>query len=289
MNLLVRINLALAIAFAVAAVAVGFACSSMLQANAKREVLREAGIMMDSARATRAYTAEEIGPLIDAQMTHKFLPQSVPSYGATQDFLKLHELHPEYSYKEAALNPTNLRDRAMDWESDLIQQFRNNPQTRELVGERNTPVGRSLYLARPIRVEQACLVCHSQPAAAPVALVERYGGNNGFGWLAQEVVAAQVVSVPLSSATASADLVLRSVMVWIGIILVGALLIVNAFLYFLVIRPVKRIASVADELSMGNLAAGDCPTVGSTELAGLARSFNRMRASLEKAMKLLES
>jgi hypothetical protein len=34
MNLLVRINLALALAFALAALAVGWACSSMLQANA---------------------------------------------------------------------------------------------------------------------------------------------------------------------------------------------------------------------------------------------------------------
>ena len=163
MNLLVRINLALAIAFVVAAVAVGFACSTMLQANARREVMREAGIMMDSALATRAYTAEEIGPLINAQMTHTFLPQSVPSYGATQDFLKLHERHPEYSYKEAALNPTNLPDRATDWESDVIQQFRNNPQSREIVSERDTPVGRSLYLARPIRVDAACLTYHSVP------------------------------------------------------------------------------------------------------------------------------
>jgi hypothetical protein len=60
MNLLVRINLALALAFALAALAVGWACSSMLQANAKRESLREAGLMMDSALSMRAYTSEEI-------------------------------------------------------------------------------------------------------------------------------------------------------------------------------------------------------------------------------------
>ncbi|MEJ1962607.1 MAG: DUF3365 domain-containing protein [Gammaproteobacteria bacterium] len=288
MNLLIRINLALAIAFIAAAVAVGFACSSMLQANARSEVMRDAGIMMDSALATRAYTTDEIRPLIVAQASKKFLPQSVPSYGATQEFLKLHERHPEYAYKEAALNPTNLRDRATDWESDLIQRFRNNPQTHEIVGERDTALGRSLFLARPIRVEPECLGCHSVPASAPAPLLALYGPNNGFGWQPNEVVAAQVVSVPFAQAQADANLVLRGVMVWIAIILIGALLIVNAILYFLVVRPVKQIAGVADELSTGNLAAGDCPVVGSTELAGLARSFNRMRASLEKAMKLLE-
>ena len=127
MNLLVRINLALTTAFALAAVGVGASCYSMLQGNAKREALREAGLMMDSALSMRAYTSEEIVPLLNAQMAKDFLPQSVPSYAATQNFLKLRAHHPEYAYREATLNPTNLRDRAADWEGDLVQQFRNDP------------------------------------------------------------------------------------------------------------------------------------------------------------------
>jgi protein-histidine pros-kinase len=56
----------------------------------------------------------------------------------------------------------------------------------------------------------------------------------------------------------------------------------------LVVRPVRRIATVADELSVGKADAGDFPPASGPELAGLTRSFNRMRTSLEKAMKLLE-
>ena len=85
--------------------------------------------MMDSALSMRAYTSEEIVPLLSAQMAKDFLPQSVPSYAATQNFLKLREHHPEYAYREATLNPTNLRDRATDWEADIVQQFRNDPHT----------------------------------------------------------------------------------------------------------------------------------------------------------------
>ncbi len=288
MNLLVRLNLALILAFALATLAVGYACSSMLQANAKREVLREAGLMMDSALATRAYTAEEILPLLSTQMKSEFLPQTVPFYAATQNFLKLREGHPEYSYKEAALNPTNPRDRAMDWEADLIQQFRNDAQTHEIIGERDTPTGKSLYLARPIRVAADCLGCHSLPTSAPATLLARYGGNNGFGWQDHEVVGAQVISVPFASATANADRVLRSIMTSIVVILTAALLIVNCVLYFLIVRPVRRIVSIADELSLGNMSAGEFPVRGSAELAALVRSFNRMRASLDKALKLLE-
>lgn len=289
MNLLVRINLILGAALGIAALALGYGCWSLLQANARHEVLREAGLMMDSALATRSYTSSEIVPLLQSRVKTEFLPQSVPFYAATQNFLKLREQHPEYSYKEATLNPTNLRDRATDWEADLIQQFRNDSKTREIVGERDTPVGRSLYLARPIHAETECLVCHSTPASAPEALVARYGSHNGFGWQANEVVGAHVVSVPVANATAAADLVFRSITAWIVAVLAVCMLVVNAIVYFLVVKPVRRISHIAEELSVGNASAGDFPAGGGAELTALARSFHRMRTSLEKAMKLLES
>jgi protein-histidine pros-kinase len=288
MNLLVRINLVLVLAFVLAALAVGWACSAMLQENARQETLREAGLMMDSALSMRAYTSAEIVPLLHAQMQTEFLPQSVPSYAATQNFLHLHQKHPEYAYKEATLNPTNLQDRAMDWESDLIQQFRNDEHRAEIVGERDTPTGRSLYLARPIRAEAECLVCHSLPAAAPPTLIARYGSNNGFGWQTHEVIGAQVVSVPLAAASANASRIFRGVMRSIAAILVGTLLIVNLVLYLVIVRPVRRMAAIADEVSLGNMAAGEFPARGSAELTDLARSFNRMRTSLAKALKMLE-
>ncbi len=289
MNLLVRINLILGATLAIAALALGYGCWSLLQVNAKHQAMREAGLMMDSALATRSYTSTEILPLLQSRGQSEFLPQSVPFYAATQNFLKLREQHPQYSYKEAALNPTNLRDRATDWEADLVQQFRNDSQAREIVGERDTPLGRSLYLARPIRAETQCLACHSTPASAPAALVARYGSDNGFGWQANEVVGAHVVSVPVTSATAAADLVFRSITAWIVVVLVVCMLVVNAIVYFLVVRPIRRMSHIAEELSVGNASAGDFPATGGVELTALARSFNRMRTSLEKTMKLLES
>jgi len=63
--------------------------------------------------------------------------------------------------------------------------------------------------------------------------------------------------------------------------------VVNAILYLLIVRPVRRIAAIADELSLGNLAAAEFPTGGSPELRALTSSFNRMRTSLSKALRLL--
>ena len=289
MNLLVRINLVLGATLALAALALGYGCWSLLQVNAKHQVLREASLMMDSALATRSYTSSEILPLLESRVKTEFLPQSVPFYAATQNFLKLREQHPEYAYKEATLNPTNLRDRATDWEADLIQQFRNDSKNREIIGERDTPTGQSWYLARPIRAEAECLECHSSPTSAPMALIARYGRDNGFGWAQNEVVGAHIVSVPLTHATAAADLVFRSITAWIVVVLVVAMLVVNVVVYLLVVRPIRRISTIAEELSTGNASAGDFPAGGGEEISALTRSFDRMRTSLQKAMKMLEA
>jgi HAMP domain-containing protein len=288
MSLLTRINLALGAVFIVAALTAGYVCRSILEANAQREVFAEAGLMMDSALAIRDYTANEILPLLSERIQSEFPPQSVPFYAATQNFLRLRARHPEYMYKEATLNPMNPRDRAADWESDIIQRFRGDAHAREMVGERDTPMGKSLYLARPIRNEAQCSTCHSNPSAAPRTLIARYGSDNGFGWQDQEVVGAQIVSVPFANAAANADRAFQAFMISLASVFVAVFLVVNAVLYLLVVRPVRQIARVADRLSLGDMSAEDFSRRGATEIASLIRSFNRMRKSLEKALQLLE-
>lgn len=289
MNLLVRINLALGVIFVLGALITGLACRAVLRANAERELIAQAGLMLDSALGIRDYTESEILPLLHAQMQSEFLPQSVPFYAATQNFLRLHRTHPQYSYKEATLNPTNPRDRATDWEADIIQRFRNDPTTREFAGERDTPLGRSLYLARPIRVETGCLSCHSLPAVAPSTMIARYGESNGFGWQAGDVIGAQIVSVPSASAEASARSAFRAFLASLGAVFVALLVVVNAVLYLVVVRPLRRMAQIADRVSVGDSAAPQFPATGGAEIAALGSSFNRMRISLDKAVKLLES
>ena len=56
------------------------------------------------------------------------------AYAATEVFNDLHRRYPDYSYKEATLNPTNLQDRATGWEADLIYRFRNKPDQTEYTG-----------------------------------------------------------------------------------------------------------------------------------------------------------
>lgn len=287
MNLLLRLNVVLLIAFALAGWAAREVCASLQQADARRETLATAGLMLDSALASRAYTAHEIDPLLVAQMQEKFLPQSIPFYAATQTFAALRKLHPAFTYAEATLNPTNPRDRATDWESDVINQFRNHPTSQQIRGERATPMGRSLFLARPIRAQPECLGCHGLASAAPATLLARYGRDNGFGWQPNEVIGAQIVSVPLADALEGARGVFAGVATAIVVMLVVLLAVINAAVYWTIVRPLRQMARHADEVSLGRTSDVSFASRRGDEIGALGEAFERMRKSLDKAMKML--
>ncbi len=262
----------------------------MLDENAKQETLRNAGLMMESALSVRGYTVKQVKPLLVAQLATTFLPQTVPAYAATEIFNNLHAKYPDFRYKEATLNPTNPRDRAADWESDIVQKFRGDESVKELVGERETPTGRMLYIARPITIsDPACLACHSVPAAAPPSMIKIYGDSNGFGWKHMETVGAQVVSVPMSLPLANAQHTFKTFMLSLGGIFLATFVVLNIMLSSLIIQPISRMSAAADKVSTGDFEVPEFPASGGDEIGVLASSFNRMRRSLEKAIKLIES
>jgi len=288
MRLTTRFNLVLFAIFSLGLAIAGYISYTVLHKHAREEVLSHAGMMMEAAMAIRGYTVKQIRPLLTLQMKREFLPQSVPSYAATQNFKAVRERYPEYTYKEAALNPTNPNDHATDWETDIIQAFRNDTETRELSGERMTPTGESLYYARPIKIaDKNCLTCHSTADAAPETMIKLYGDSNGFGWQLNEVVGSQIVSVPLSVPLAKAQKEFMIFMASLIVIFVVLFIVINIMLSQIVVKRVRAMANVADDISTGHMEVQEFTVDGKDEIADLSRSFNRMRLSLEKAMKML--
>ena len=289
MKLLTKFNLILIALFGAGSILIAFAAYEFLMQNARSQVVQQAELMIESARSTRQYTSNELAPLLETLPAHKtrFLPETIPFYAATVTFDYLRKQYPEYSYKEAALNPSNLRDRAVDWEADLINYFRNNAGEKELVGERDTPSGRMLYIARPIVAEQGCLECHSLPAEAPPAILQTYGSVNGFGWKANETVAAQIVSVPMAVPVQIAHSAFRTLVICLVLGFVISVAAIDAAIVFLVIRPVRKLSNMADRISTGDMSLPELPVHGRDEIAALTASFNRMFVSLQKAFRLL--
>jgi HAMP domain-containing protein len=289
MKLLAKFNLILIALFGAGSILIAFTAHQFLMRNARSQVVQQAELMIESARSTRQYTANQLAPLLETVPAHqtRFLPETIPFYAATVTFDYLRKQYPDYSYKEAALNPSNLRDRAVDWEADLINYFRNHPVEKELSGERETPTGRLLYIARPIVADQACMECHSQPSEAPPAIVQAYGSVNGFGWKPNETVAAQIVSVPMAVPIQIANAAFRTLIVYLVVGFFVSVAAIDAAMLLLVIRPVRRLSEMADRISTGDMSVPELPAHGSDEIAGLTASFNRMFVSLQKAFRLL--
>jgi HAMP domain-containing protein len=290
MRLLPKFTLIFLVVYGSGLALAAYFAEQFLNENAHDQVLGQARLMMESASATRTYTSEQIKPVIQqsAMNSMTFIPQTVPSYSAITNFGYLRKKYPDYTYREPALNPTNPRDRAMDWEADVILTFRNFGERVEANNIRDTPDGKMLWLARPIRSPAKCLECHSTPDAAPSSLIATYGPSNGFGWKADEVVAAQIVQVPMRVPEQIASKAFRSLMTYLGLVGIATLVMLNVALQAFVVRPVARLSLLADRISKGDLESTELPLKGSDEIAELAASFNRMKLSLAKALRMLE-
>ncbi len=144
-------------------------------------------------------------------------------------------------------------------------------------------MGRSLYLARPIRAQPECLSCHGLATAAPATLITRYGHDNGFGWQANEVIGAQIVSVPFADAVEGARRLFSGVN---GRDRGGAggaaghASIVT--LYWVIVRPYSRMTRQADEVSLGQASGVTFASERTMRSGHSAEAFERMRKSLER-------
>jgi protein-histidine pros-kinase len=245
---------------------------------------------MEAALSSRTYTVNQVKPLLETHMKYEFLPQTVPAYAATEQFNELRKKHPDYSYKEATLNPTNPRNRAADWEADVVNMFRNSPATcrsdrraRHARGAaRSTCRGRSR--SRTSRASTA--TARSKPR--PKTMLDLYGNANGFGWKMEEVIGAQIVSVPMTVPIERARSTFRTFMGSLAAVFVAIFVLLNLMLYTMVIRRVTHLAGIADQVSLGNLDAGEFKAHSKDEIGVLTEAMGRMKASLVQAMKMLE-
>jgi len=288
MGLRLKFNLVLIVVFLAGFAAAGAISRQLLQENARDEVIRDARLMMEAAVSVRTYTVEQIRPHLIKQMEEVFLPQTVPAFAATQAISHLRKKYNEYSYKEATLNPTNPLNRTTDWEADLVNRFRNSTDVQEIVAERQSSTGRSLFIAKPIQISNpACLQCHSTPSAAPPTMLKVYGEANGFGWKHNEIVGAQVVTVPMDVPLQKADRAFTTFMGSLAAVFVAVFIVLNIMLSWLIVRPIRRMSEAADKISTGDFGEPEFNEKGKDEVAVLGSSFNRMRRSLEKAMQMI--
>ena len=266
----------------------GGAVYRLWQNNASAGVVRDAQRMMDVAIAVRGYTIDNIKPHLDPLLDRHFLPETVPAFAATETLNRLAAKQPGYSYKEATLNPTNLRNKPTDWERDVVERFRAQPDTPELSGEVSLPQGDIFYVARPIRSPTRPAWPATARRRRTASLIAKYGPN-GFGWQFNEVIGAQVVAVPMAVPQAKAKHLFVTFIGSLVAVFVVLFLVLNWLLQRLVVRPVREVANAARRVSQGDMSLAEFSEERKDEIGTLQKSFNRMRRSLVKAMGMLRS
>jgi protein-histidine pros-kinase len=282
-----KFNLALSAAFVIGLALAAVFAFKISGDTARRDVLHEAALMASEGEGASRYTDQEVAPLLSRTGTG-FAPQMIPFLAAQDQFRRVQKDWPDYSYKVAALNPTDPADKAADWEAAIINRFKSDANLKQYVTERTTAHGPVLSVAKPIRIGDAgCLQCHSTPDKAPAAMVALYGGANGFGWKLNDVIGAQIVSVPMSLALEHAHNSFLTFLGGLAAVFLVTMVALNLLLRFVVVRPASEIAHMANEVSLGRTDIPEYPVKSKDEIGSLAESFNRMRRSLTNAMKLL--
>lgn len=291
MKLLLKFNLVLLVLFVIGVAATAYVSRDLLQRNAREEVYENAKLLIESALAVRDYTSRNIAPLLETQIKYEFRPEMVSAFSAIELLKNLRESNPEYKhflYREATLNPTNPANRAVDWESDIVSAFRNGAITAPSFGQRDTPNGRMLYVAKPLKAGAACLRCHDTAERAPPTMIAKYGSAGGFGWKVNEIIGAQIVQIPEAFALARAEAAFRVFMGSLLGVLLTIVLTFNLLLWWMVIHPIAKISVLANKISLGAFDAPDFVGRSRDEIGSLAMALSRMRRSLVQAMKMLE-
>ncbi len=290
MGLRLKFNLILLASFLVGLAAASALFYRVARDNALDRLLAEISVLRSQALAVRKYTSEEIRPLLADMSSVQFLPQTVPSFSAQTVFTHFRETYPEFYYKEAALNPTNPSDLAEPWERQLIERLRADASLKEIAEVRETAGSRHFTVAFPLVIKsEGCLSCHSTPDKAPASMTALYGKQNGFGWKLNETVGAQIVSVPMALVDTQAWANLKLMVAALSAIFLMLLGLINALLSHMVVTPIMAMARTAEQVSMGDSSPPEFTHAGTDEIAKLSVSFNRMRRSLDSAMKLLEA
>lgn len=292
MRLETRFIWIIALCFCFGVSVAGYVSYRLESRQGDEDIKLKADMLLESSLAVRSYTTQDVAPVLSALQSGDFHAAQVPSYAAQGVMRRLAQKFPDYTYRESSLNPTNLDDRANDWEVGLLRDFAADPKRKDSSGETGQGADRHFYLARPIRIESAaCMQCHSTPSAAPAAMLAKYGSVNGFGWKLGDVVGMQLVEVPTAPTRAN---IFNSVLVTVGSLACIFVLSAVVFLFLLrryVTHPLDLLTRAAHESSVESHDSTLDSQLGEPSLAALGGQFQtlhhaivRLRTSVDHAL-----
>ena len=286
-----QFTLVLTLVFLCGIILSGFILWQIGRYEAEEDVAAKAEILTKTINSVRSYTSNYIKPILEKQLSQEkeFIRQTVPAFAAREIFEGFRE-HPEYQgffYKEATSNPTNQRDLADKFETEILKQFRAQPELNALSGYRIKEGRKLFYTSRPLAVkESSCLQCHSTPDQAPKSQIASYGDKSGFNWKLNNIVSAQTIYVPADEVFSRGR---RTTLVMMGVfssIFAISALLLNGLLKRRVIYPLKQLTAMTHQMTDGTMTQKQLEAFESSQITEviqradepgqLARAFQQM-------------
>ncbi|MCK6471139.1 MAG: response regulator [Planctomycetes bacterium] len=253
------------------------------QRHFESEVRARATLMSSFGKASRKYVKERLRPAVEGYVGDELVLEAMSSTFATaRIFEEFNKEHPEYHYKQAALNPLNLKDQADDFEANLIRRFDKDRSLEELTGFRIKDGIEHFYVAQPTIVAQDCMACHDTPERAPAKLVAKYGTEHGFGWKVGDVNSAIVVSVPTADLRAAAAAQAATFNLERAGLALFFLVFLAGLLYAYVLRRLARLKTVMEGIAADPSTCARVSDLGRDEIGKMGAAFNRMCDALAK-------
>ena len=224
----------------------------ILKKNAVRETLEESNLMLAAMEGARKYTAEVLRPTVTKELPNKFIVEAMSATFVAKGVEKrIRERLPNYSFKEATLNPLNLEYKADDFEKEKIEDFRAGRLTKEWRGYKQTGAGSFYVIMRSVEIKPDCLRCHGDPAFAPSEVKERYGTTHGYGWKAGEIQTVNSVYVPADVPIQNAKKALVLFSIIYSVFFFAVIIIIDRLIIASIIKPIEHFVEIADEVSRG--------------------------------------
>jgi hypothetical protein len=273
-----KFTLILLVVFVAGIIVTGVVLWEALQSRAQAEMTSKAELLITAMNAVRKYTSVNVDPLLADKLASQksFISETVPAFSARQVFenLRKDKGYGNFFYKEATLNPTNLRNKADDFESELVARMRKEPDVASSSGFRMRDNEWVYYTARPLAVGSAtCLTCHGDPQQAPASLLASYGTEHGFGWKLNDIVATQILYGPAQEVLDATRRAFLQVMAIVVGLLAVVLVLINVLLARDVIGPIAVMAGLAQKISADEMVADDLKSAG---LVSIAKRFDEL-------------
>ena len=252
-----------------------------------REAYEKTDLVLGHIDATMEYARDELRPQIfhvlpgDVSI-RQVMSGSFMNKGIMKRFI---QRFPHYIYRRVAIDPMNPDNRANAFEEGFIRQFRSDKASKREWKGLITRDGEDYFLhLKAIVMEEACLLCHGDPAASPESITDHYGRIHGRHWKVGEVVGLESIAVPVRGTFRQLQQVVFSFFLF-GIAGMAALFAgLNYFHYRLAVVPLKRVSSFfKDVVNRRHGLDVHFDAQDYEEVSELAVSFNRMMGYLKES------